>query len=83
MNLVADAMIALPFRPKDDTALNNHFNHYEKLKELDGEVSKMNTWPYNLRYRAAFLGFALPVISAVVIELSKGYFSKLVNIVIK
>jgi hypothetical protein len=76
MSRIAESMVGMKVNGQDDSELNNIYNHYTKLKEVDSAISGMNTWPYNLKYRAIFLGFALPIISAIIVELSKEYLSK-------
>ena len=52
-------------------------NHYQKLVRIDKEIGELNTWPYNLKYRATFLSIFLPVIIAIIIELSKKGITKI------
>ncbi len=45
--------------------------HYQKLFRIDKEIEEMNTWPYNLKYRATFLGIFLPILIGIILEISK------------
>lgn len=54
-------------------------NHYNKLSKIDNEIGSLNTWPYNLRYRATFLSIFLPVTIGLILEVSKHVFSDLVK----
>lgn len=54
--------------------LDNHFN---KLSKIDSEIDSLNTWPYNLKYRAAFLSIFLPVVIGSILEISKKLISGL------
>lgn len=46
-------------------------NHYQKFQRIDKEIGELNTWPYNLAYRTTFLSIFLPVVIAVILEISK------------
>ena len=43
-------------------------NHFDKLTKIDNEIESLNTWPYNLKYRATFLGIFLPVIIGAILK---------------
>lgn len=50
-------------------------SHYEKLSKIDNEISRLNTWPYNLKYRATFLSIFLPVIIGIILQISNQIFN--------
>ncbi|KXX71924.1 hypothetical protein [Flammeovirga sp. SJP92] len=48
-------------------------NYYLKLKNIDKEISELNTWPYNFMYSSTFLGIFLPITIGIIQQLIKNF----------
>lgn len=52
-------------------------SHLQKLIQIDQQIGELNTWPYNLRYRATFLSIFLPVLIGMILQLTSEFFSSM------
>ncbi|RYY00841.1 MAG: hypothetical protein EOO53_21085 [Gammaproteobacteria bacterium] len=80
MNEIAQLIIKKHPAENDASAIDNLDSHYQKLKQIDETIGQMNTWPYNLQYRAIFLSVFLPGAIGVIIETSLGLLLKALHI---